>query len=241
MPEKIEVWMSRIKSDIADRSARSLYEEYFSRDPLRCISRDPSTFLAPCDGVLYSINEFQGFDESIVVKGVNVTLGRLLPGVAIPDQGIILNFFMTTYDVHILRMPMTGFVRSRHVHSQTGLNTSMLEFEETIIATHKNVLPRPDFLHANQRVVSDIYIPGIDQTVHVVQIADREVNSITPFSSPGWSPLPQGSRFSAIRLGSQVSVMIPVADPNMFTVLAEANLHYESGEPLLRYKGLPNV
>ncbi len=228
----IDSWLSQVKTAVSGRSSKGLYEEYFFRDPLRCISRDSNALLSPSDGILYSIKEFASADSDIVIKGVRTTPRGLLPGTRPPEGGIIFDFFMTTYDVHVLRAPASGYIRTRHAQPHRSLNTSMLDFEEAIIRTREGNVPAPCFLQLNQRVISDLYVPHLDVGLHIVQIADSEINAITPFAPPGWSPISQGDRFSAIRLGSQVSLVMRFGRGANVKVLVKENFHYEAGEPL---------
>src|SRR5439155_581718 len=68
------------------------------------------------------------------------------------------------------------------------------------------------YLHQNQRVVNRVDASELDQSYYVLQIADYDVDSIIPFQLKQNRPCNQGERFSQIRFGSQVDLIVPLSD-----------------------------
>jgi phosphatidylserine decarboxylase len=236
MAKTIDSWLKKIKKETNNVSTKKLYSEYFFRDPARSICRDDQFLLCPCDGVLFDVQEFSEDQVEIDVKGTIVPLERLVPGTLLPKRGLVISFFLTTYDVHVLRMPITGFLRSRHISPQVSLNMSMIACEEAIIEGVFGSNVNLSFMHANQRVITDVLGNQSGQALTIVQIADSEVNMITPFGGPGWQPFCQGERFSAIRLGSQVTLIVDLTKMPRKNFLGKEGLHYEAGEPIFKIK-----
>jgi phosphatidylserine decarboxylase len=236
MVKDIDSWISQIKLETNNVPTKQLYSEYFFRDPSRAICRDSKFLLCPCDGVLFDVQEIAEGQVELDVKGTTVPLERLAPGTHLPKKGLVVSFFLTTYDVHVLRMPISGFVRSRHVSPQLSLNLSMLACEDAIIDSRLGSDVDLSFIHTNQRVISDVLGNESGLKLTIVQIADSEVNMITPFGGPGWSPFSQGDRFSAIRLGSQVTFILNLMEIPRAIFLGKEGMHYEAGEPILKIK-----
>jgi phosphatidylserine decarboxylase len=68
-----------------------------------------------------------------------------------------------------------------------------------------------------------------------VQIADYDVDCIVPFHIKQNQPFAQNQRFSQIRYGSQVDLIIPMSDSHQFVPIQQAAVHVEAGiDPLVR-------
>jgi phosphatidylserine decarboxylase len=66
-------------------------------------------------------------------------------------------------------------------------------------------------------------------------VADYDVDCIMPFKLKQNQPFAQNQRFSLIRYGSQVDLIIPLSDYYEFTPVLEAGMHVEAGvDPLVR-------
>ena len=92
-----------------------------------------------------------------------------------------------------------------------------------------------EYLHHNQRMVNRIYSQDLGQCYYVLQIADYDVDCVTPFSLKQNQPAAQGERFSQIRYGSQVELIVPLSSKFDFTLLQETGDHVEAGiDPLIK-------
>jgi len=85
-----------------------------------------------------------------------------------------------------------------------------------------------DYLFANERVVNTVYVSHMNYTYHMVQIADYDVGVITPFYEEG-KPVEQGARFSMIRWGSQVDLVLPLDKRYEFEPVNQVTEHVDAG------------
>ena len=53
-------------------------------------------------------------------------------------------------------------------------------------------------------MINQIYSPELSQSYYMLQIADYDVDCVTPFKLKQNYPVVQGQRFSQVRYGSQV-------------------------------------
>ena len=88
-------------------------------------------------------------------------------------------------------------------------------------------------------MINKIYAPELGQHYYVLQIADYDVDSITPFQLKQNRPFGQNQRFSQIRYGSQVDLIVPLRDPLTvrfrFVPNLEPGMHVEAGvDPLIQ-------
>ena len=210
-------------------SVDDLVSEKFHRDPMRPLHYGPAVFYSPADGfILYSM--VVGPDERIVqVKGRNLTTQEILQDATYTARSLVVGIFLTFYDVHVNRLPTDGFV---HFSRPPAIeNASMNVVEATIL--QKGVVSPDDFGYAftNERVVTRVYSTQLSQSYYLVQIADREVNTISLFPQEG-AKLRQGERFGLMRFGSQVDLIIPLISSRLkFISLVQHKIlcHVEAG------------
>jgi phosphatidylserine decarboxylase len=92
-----------------------------------------------------------------------------------------------------------------------------------------------DYLHGNQRMLNKVESSDLGLNYYVLQMADYDVDSITPFNQNSHRPYQQGQRFSQIRYGSQVDLIVPLGGEVEFETLHEVGTHIEGGvDPILR-------
>jgi phosphatidylserine decarboxylase len=86
-----------------------------------------------------------------------------------------------------------------------------------------------EYLKYNERMWNKIYSPSIDYTYYLIQIADEDVNVIVPFTPDQNDLFAQNERFSLIRWGSQVDLILPLDERFDFELCLENNMHVEGG------------
>ena len=74
-----------------------------------------------------------------------------------------------------------------------------------------------------------IYCPSINYTYYLIQIADEDVNTTAPFVNHQHEMMEQNSRFSLIRWGSQVDLVLPLDERFDFELLLENEMHVNAG------------
>ena len=215
------------------QSEGTLYTRSFFRDPQRPIYIDPSVFYAPADGVVLYAHDSVEPDEPIVeIKGRAFT-----PRDALDDQDfdktcLVVGIFMTKLDVHINRVPTSGYLNEVHATSFLFTpNVSMkLEEEEIFDDGHIDVSDM-GYLFPNERKVVRVYSPRIKSSYFLVQIAERDVDEILNW---GDNHFTQGDRYGMIRFGSQVDLILPLDDRNRYELLTEPQMHVQAGvDPII--------
>jgi phosphatidylserine decarboxylase len=117
----------------------------------------------------------------------------------------------------------------------------MLSLEQAILDDLRIALDHADYLYSNERMLNrvDSYLLG--GPYYVLQIADYDVGTITPFELKQRQPVDQGHRFSMIRYGSQVDLIIPLNDRYELATVQPTGHHVEAGvDPLVRVTAQTN-
>jgi phosphatidylserine decarboxylase len=238
--KSLSEWVATDVRPLRDKPLGWLSQHYFFRDPARPTFSDPAYFFTPADGViLYQITV--GPEDPILdIKGKRYSLREALRDNSFDRPALVIGIFMTFFDVHVNRLPYPGRLSYRLVDAIDTFNHPMLDVEESLLDDLRIPAAASDYLHWNQRMVNRIDSSLLGQSYYVVQIADYDVDCITPFDLRQNQPCDQGSRFSSIRYGSQVELVIPVSDRHDFVPVQPVGFHVEAGtDPLveIRAKG----
>ncbi len=229
MSNKMNEAIKSIFNGLPDLPPETYFQEGFFRDPARTINTDDRYFLSPADGfVIYSgiINPDEAITE---VKGKKYSIQDIIRDKHYDKRSLVIGIFMTCYDVHINRIPYDGILSyAEHEPLETN-NLPMIDVENNIFYKENIELIYDDYLYLNQRVVNKVYSPGINREYYMVQVGDYDVDTITPFHIQQNTPVYQGDRFSMIRYGSQVDLVIPVADDDELTSLVTEKEHVTGG------------
>jgi phosphatidylserine decarboxylase len=112
----------------------------------------------------------------------------------------------------------------------------MLAVEKDIL--NKVVNPNNmEYLKYNERMWNKIYSPSLDYTYYLIQIADEDVNVIAPFTNSQHDVFAQNERFSLIRWGSQVELVLEIDERFDFELCQEDHMHVQAGiDPLVKIK-----
>jgi phosphatidylserine decarboxylase len=143
---------------------------------------------------------------------------------------------MSFYDVHINRIPYGGYLSYKAIDAIESMNKPMLATEKDIFngAINPNNL---EYLKYNERMWNKIYSPSLDYTYYLIQIADEDVNVIAPFTTTQNDLFVQNERFSLIRWGSQVDLVLPLDERFDFELCLEDTMHIEAGiDKLIKIK-----
>jgi phosphatidylserine decarboxylase len=211
---------------------KKLMESDFNRDPMRAIYHDSDVFYSPADGfIVYS--KIVAPDKNVVnVKGEDYTINSLIQeDVKDAKECLIIGIFMCALDVHINRIPTDGFIWHDHLDALKVANLSMRGIEKDILKGLNIDYQKMNYALYNERVKNKIYCPKLCQHYWVIQIADFEVDVIAHFEDSG-QYYTQGERFSVVRMGSQVELIIPLINKKIeFTSLVDPKIgwHVEAG------------
>ncbi|HEY9147864.1 MAG TPA: phosphatidylserine decarboxylase [Gammaproteobacteria bacterium] len=235
MAKPLRQWLEEDVAAVRGKPMRWLSEHYFFRDPNRPVYADTNFFFPPADGiVLYA--KCVAPDEAIVdIKGRNFSLREAMRLPDFNQSALVVGIFMTFYDVHINRMPYAGRLSYRELATLGSSNLPMLQVEKALLEELAPYTHNADYLFSNQRVLNTITSLELGQRYYVLQIADYDVDCITPFRLAQNQVFAQNQRFSQIRYGSQVDLIIPLSARYDFTPLVEVGTHVEGCvDPLVR-------
>src|SRR6266480_1409609 len=231
-----------VDSDVRSRQEKGLKwlsEEYFFRDPARPIFSDSTYFFAPADGILLYQQTVMPDDPIVEIKGKAYSLRDAMRDPFYDHQSMVIGIFMTFFDVHVNRIPFAGRLWYEELEAIHTYNHPMLPVEKSLVQDLCINLNQAGYLHSNQRMINKIYAPELGQHYYVLQIADYDVDSITPYQLKQNRPFAQNQRFSQIRYGSQVDLIVPLRDPLTvrfrFVPNLEPGMHVEAGvDPLIQ-------
>jgi phosphatidylserine decarboxylase len=235
-------WLERDVAAIRGKPMRWLSEQYFLRDPSRPIYSDPSYFSPPADGVVLYAKTVRP-DESIVeIKGRPYSLREGLQEPEFERECLVVGIFMTFYDVHVNRMPYAGRLSYRELDPIDTYNHPMIDVEHALLQEIAPYTAHARYLFTNQRVVNSVFSIELAQHYYVLQVADYDVDSIMPFRLKQNQAFAQNQRFSQIRYGSQVDLIVPLSPRYRFTPLLGTGMHVEAGvDPLVRIEDAGEV
>jgi phosphatidylserine decarboxylase len=208
---------------------RWLSERHFFRDPLRPVYSDPDYFYSPADGIIIYQRVVQPDESLVEIKGRNYNLREAMRNPHYSQASLVIGIFMTFYDVHVNRIPYSGVVTHQELEPVESYNRPMLAMEESIVNDLRVDHDHASYLHENQRVLNRIYSWELGMSYYVLQIADYDVDSITPFDMGKHRSYNQNARFSQIRFGSQVDLIIPLSDRHNFETMEKEGTHVEAG------------
>lgn len=238
MAEHLEDWIESTVDAARDLSPRKLAEEHFFRDPVRPMYSDDRYFFSPADGVIL-YQKWVAPDKSVVdLKGVNYSLRDALRNPHFDEECLVIGIFMTLYDVHVNRVPYPGRLSYEWLPPLETQNHPMLDVELALLEELQPAIPdQGRYLHANERVVNRVYAPTLQSFYYLLQLADYDVRCITPFELRQNWPVSQNQRFSQIRFGSQVDLIIPRSALLSYTPLLQIGMHVEAGvDPIVEIK-----
>ena len=231
MAQELEDWLNGEVAELSKLPIGELSNTFFFRDPLRPTYIDNEHFYSPADGtILYQKVVLPGAPccENIVeIKGKNYTLQDVMGDKDYNKPSLVIGIFMSFYDVHINRIPYSGTIKYNRLEPIESTNKPMLAVEKDIL--NKVINPNNmDYLKYNERVLNTVYNASLDYTYHIVQIADEDVNVIAPFKQQG-DLCTQNERFSLIRWGSQVDLVLPIDSRYQFELLLKETMHVNAG------------
>lgn len=240
MAKTLQEWIEEDVSPFRDKSIRWLSESHFFRDPSRPLVSDPTYFFAPADGIVLYQRRVEPDRRIIGIKGRNFTLRDAMRDPTYDRECLVIGIFMTFFDVHVNRVPYSGRLSYRELEPIDTYNYPMLEVEKALLDELRVRTDKAVYLHNNQRVLNRVYASDLGQWYYILQIADFDVDSILPFELKQNRPYKQNQRFSQIRYGSQVDLIVPISERFQFTPLQSVGVHVEAGvDPLIRIDPMP--
>ncbi|MFI9006158.1 phosphatidylserine decarboxylase [Actinosynnema sp. NPDC053489] len=239
MAKALRTWVEDEVAPLAGKSTAWLAQFHFFRDPHRPRFVDPTHFFSPADGVIVYQRVVEPDEPLVEIKGGAYTLRQALRAPRYPHRSLVIGVFMTFYDVHVNRVPYPGSLSYRRLDALDTRNRPMLDVENDLLELLRVDLSRTDYLRRNQRVVNRVVSPRLRLPYYVLQVADHAVDCILPFDLAQNVPRRQGDRFSQIRYGSQVDLVIPLSPGLELEPVQRVTDHVQAGiDPLVRVHGL---
>ncbi|MBB5960598.1 phosphatidylserine decarboxylase [Saccharothrix tamanrassetensis] len=238
MVKSLREWVTEDVDPVRDRSVVWLSEHHFFRDPMRSVYVDPAYFFAPADGIIIYQAVVEPDAPVVEIKGSSYTLRDAVRDDSYDEVSLVIGIFMTFYDVHVNRVPYSGRLTYRELDAIDSVNRPMLHVEHELLKRLRVPATGGEYLRHNQRMVNRIDADELCRPYYILQIADYDVNCITPFGLAQHRPVQQGWRFSQIRMGSQVDLIIPLGGRHDLRPLCELGQHVQAGlDPLVRIVG----
>jgi phosphatidylserine decarboxylase len=235
MAKSLKDWVEQDVALVKDKSLAWLSQEFFFRDPTRPNYSDPSYFFSPADGIVLYQMTVDPDDPIVDIKGKHYSLQDAMRDPSFDRPSLVIGIFMTFFDVHVNRIPYPGRVSYKPLDEIDTYNYPMLPVEKSILDDLRLDIERANYLHNNQRMLNKVWAPDLGQHYYILQMADYDVDCILPFQLKQNWPFAQNERFSIVRYGSQLDLIIPLADRFDFTPVLPSGVHVEGGlDPLVR-------
>ncbi len=235
MSKKMHEWLEEDVGPFQNKSVAWLSQFHFFRDPIRPTYSDLSYFFSPADGIILYQREVRADQPIVEIKGKSYSLRDALRDQEFNRECLVIGIFMTFFDVHVNRVPYPGQLSYKELDPIDTYNHPMLDVEKYILQDLRIPTDTLEYLHHNQRMVNRIFSSELGLTYYVLQIADYDVDCITPFDLKQNQAAGQGERFSMIRYGSQVDLIVPLSARFDFETLQSTGDHVEAGiDPLIK-------
>ncbi|GGM70504.1 hypothetical protein GCM10012275_46110 [Longimycelium tulufanense] len=237
MAKSLQEWVEDEVREVQGKSLAWLSQYHFFRDPIRPAYIDPYYFFSPADGIILYQNVVAADGCLVDIKGRSYSVRDALRDPSYEDASLVIGIFMTFFDVHVNRVPYSGRLSYRELDPIGTLNLPMLDVEKGLLEELRITTDKAEYLHNNQRVVNRFDNPDLGQPYYVLQVADYDVDAITPFELKQNQFASQGDRFSQIRYGSQVDLIIPLSEHFELLPLQRPGDHVEAGiDPLVHIR-----
>ena len=229
MAKYLEDWLDTDVAEAEKMSIGQLSNQFFFRDPTRPNYIDYEHFYSPADGtILYQKYILDPTTPVVEIKGMNYTLQDVMCDKDYNKPSLVIGIFMSFYDVHINRIPYGGMLSYKPIDAIESTNKPMLATEKDIFNGKINPA-NLEYLKYNERMWNKIYSPSLDYTYYLIQIADEDVNVISHFTNQQNDLFAQNERFSLIRWGSQVDLVLPLDNRYDFELVLEDTMHVNAG------------
>jgi phosphatidylserine decarboxylase len=237
MAKSLKSWLETDVRPYRDKSIAWISQYHFFRDPVRPTYSDTACFFSPADGILLYQCTVQPDAPIVAIKGKSYSLRDALRDPHYDSPSLVIGIFMTFFDVHVNRIPYPGQLSYRLLDPIDTYNHPMLDVEKCILGDLRIPSESLEYLHVNQRMVNRVHSSTLGLSYYVLQIADYDVDCITPFNLQQNQPIGQGERFSQVRYGSQVDLIVPLSSRHEFATVQRIGSHVEAGlDPLIRIR-----
>jgi len=181
---------------------------FFYRDPERRIPEGENLILSPADGRVMYLCRVKAGEVICEKKGRKIPIEEIAKTGIGNRPGWLVGIYMTPFDVHFNRAPISGEIRTLHYY-RTGANLPMVDLWEyvnfTLFRKAVNLFAAPFHLE-NERLT--MHIQSKQAECFLILIADQFVNKITRFFKDD-QQIRKGEKIAFIERGSQTDLFIP--------------------------------
>jgi phosphatidylserine decarboxylase len=200
------------------------YLLFFLRDPVRNIPLQDNIIVAPADGKVAYIRKIINGEIPVSIKSGEKVLLREITKSSLNEirNGYIVGIWMSFFDVHIQRSPISGKVIDQAYVPGRFLDIKM-NAKRMLREAERNILTLKD--------------PVNNITVIAIQLASNSVRRIISLVNKGES-LEIGQRYGYVKFGSQVDIIIPELKGLRFNIKKGEKIY--AGETIIARYDLKN-
>jgi phosphatidylserine decarboxylase len=191
---------------------------WFFRNPQRKIPEGEHV-LSPADGTVVYAERVAPDQPIISIKdGRKIFISDIVRE-DVSDTRYLIGVFMSPFDVHFNRAPISGTIDFIRHHPAKTKNHHMTSMHWRTLRNLPPLYANSPHILDNERTVTKISgrFRGEPRSCYVVQIAGGSVDGIDSYIPEG-DPVERGEIFGMIRIGSQVDLVITCKEPRTITV-----------------------
>lgn len=204
---------------------------WFFRNPSRRVPQGEH-IVSPADGTVVYVQKVPANEPVISVKNKrSLSIADILRE-DVNEVKVLIGVFMSPFDVHYNRAPISGQVEFIHHHPAMLKNHHMGSMHWRSILRRHPIYEHSSHLIHNERTVTQIsgLFKGHPLSCYVVQIAGGSVQGIESWVETG-DRVEKGQVFGMIRVGSQVDVVVTWKEG--MTIRAKPGDRVYAGESIL--------
>jgi phosphatidylserine decarboxylase len=204
---------------------------WFFRDPPRTPPIEPG-IVSPADGTVVYVRAVAANEDVIVIKQGLAAKVKDIVREDLDAPKIVIGIFMSPFDVHYNRAPLTATVDRIRRHPGSGENAHMGPMHWRTLTRQAPYYEGSVHIVRNERTVTRFTASyrGEPLSFYVVQIGAKTVNGIDSYFREGDS-VERGAKFGMIRIGSQVDIVLP--QRTEFTLSVRPGDRVRAGETIL--------
>jgi phosphatidylserine decarboxylase len=185
---------------------------WFFRNPTRTTPGGES-IVSPADGTVVYVKRVQPGEEVIVIKKGLAARVEDIVKEEMDSPKILIGIFMSPFNVHYNRAPLSGVVRKVSHYAAATRNLHMGPMHARTVFNIEPFYTNSRHIVENERKVTRILgeFKGSPVSCYVVQIGAKTVNGIDSYIPEG-GRAQKGEIFGMIRIGSQVDLIFPSLD-----------------------------
>jgi phosphatidylserine decarboxylase len=183
------------------------YIWFFRNPPRQAPAGD--NLVSPADGTVVYVKEVEPREQVISIKrGVKASINDIVQA-DLERPRILVGVFMSPFNVHYNRAPLSGTVEFIRHHPPRPVNRHMGPMHWRSLFKHLPLYRNSVHIVENERTVTKFKgsFRGEELSAYVVQIAGKNVHGIDSYFEPG-SQVAKGDIFGMIRIGSQVDLVV---------------------------------